>query len=66
MIGMENTQDMQRINLGSACWNLVCAFTIAMLVRRFRRRVMYLTCTVSLLIGQSPPTFNLKRSPVSF
>lgn len=52
MIGMNDTQDMQRINLGIASWSLICGFTVAMLVRRFRRRVMYMTCTIALLSGK--------------
>ena len=44
MIGYTNSQTKQTINLVSSCWSLVMAFTVAMLVRTFRRRVMYMTC----------------------
>lgn len=48
-VGMQDSKDKQTFNLGSACWNLVCALTVAMLVKKFRRRVMYMTCTIALL-----------------
>ncbi|CRK20381.1 hypothetical protein BN1708_012846 [Verticillium longisporum] len=48
-IGWTNTQDMQKVNLGIAGWSLICGTTVALLVRRFRRRVMYMTCVLSLL-----------------
>jgi len=39
----------QRYNLGLAAFNGVTAFAAAMVVTKFRRRMMYLTCTISLL-----------------
>ncbi|KAL2761099.1 hypothetical protein ACRALDRAFT_2096446 [Sodiomyces alcalophilus JCM 7366] len=62
MIGMTNTQDMQRINLGIACWSLICGFTVAMLVRRFRRRVMYMTCTIALMTVYIAWTVSMERA----
>lgn len=49
MIGYEDSGVKQTINLVNSCWSLVMAFTVAMLVRRFRRRVMYMTCVCCLL-----------------
>lgn len=49
MIGYTDSTVKQEINLVNACWSLVMAFTVAMLVRRFRRRVMYMTCVFCLL-----------------
>jgi hypothetical protein len=46
MIGIDDTNVMQQFNLGNACWNLVNGVIIAMLVKRFRRRVMYMTCAI--------------------
>jgi len=49
MIGKNNSYFQQRLNLGLSAWNGVSAFIAAMLVTKFRRRAMYLTCTLSLL-----------------
>lgn len=46
-VGMTDSMDKQKFNLGNSCWNLICALTVAMLVKRFRRRVMYMTCTLA-------------------
>jgi sugar porter (SP) family MFS transporter len=48
-VGMTDSMDKQKFNLGNSCWNLICALTVAMLVKKFRRRVMYMTCTIALL-----------------
>lgn len=48
-VGMTDSMDKQKFNLGNSCWNLVCALLVAMLVKKFRRRTMYLTCTIALL-----------------
>ena len=50
MIGQTSSIFKQKLNVGLSAWGLVCAFTAAMLVTRFKRRVMYLTCTISLLL----------------
>lgn len=44
MIGYTDSTTKQEINLVNACWSLVMAFAVAMLVKKFRRRVMYMTC----------------------
>lgn len=49
MIGWTNTTDIQKVNVGISSWSLITAGTTALLVTRFRRRVMYMTCVVSLL-----------------
>lgn len=60
MVGNSTSMYKQRINVATACWGLVVAFTAAMLVTRFRRRVMYLTCTVSLLLCYIAWTISMK------
>ena len=62
MIGKTNSIFKQKLNVGLSCWGLVCAFTAAMLVTRFRRRVMYLTCTISLLICYICWTVTMQQS----
>ncbi|KAG7110599.1 High-affinity glucose transporter like protein [Verticillium longisporum] len=61
-IGWTNTQDMQKVNLGIAGWSLICGTTVALLVRRFRRRVMYMTCVLSLLCVYIAWTVSMERA----
>ncbi|KAF2840948.1 general substrate transporter [Patellaria atrata CBS 101060] len=49
LIGYTDPNVKGKINVGNTCWSLVNGVTIALLVRRFRRRSMYLTCTFALL-----------------
>lgn len=54
MIGYTDTTTRQEINLTNACWSLVMGTVVALLVKRYRRRVMYMTCVflyVPLPIG---------------
>ncbi|KAF9881638.1 MFS sugar transporter [Colletotrichum karsti] len=62
MIGMNNSLTKQKINVGIACWSLVCGVTVALLVRKFRRRVMYLACTISLLLCYISWTISMERA----
>ncbi|KAK4223358.1 putative sugar transporter [Podospora fimiseda] len=62
MIGMKNSTDIQKINLSIACWSLICAFTVSMLVVKIRRRVMYLACTISLLLCYISWTVAMERA----
>lgn len=48
-IGYTSSAFKNRINVGMNSWQLVNAVIISLLVRRFPRRVMYMTCTLSLL-----------------
>jgi hypothetical protein len=50
MIGHTDSIFKQKINVAIACWSLVCGVTAALLVNRFKRRPMYLACTISLLV----------------
>ncbi|KAH7305801.1 general substrate transporter [Stachybotrys elegans] len=49
MIGYTRDSQIQEINLANSCWALLMGSTVALLVTRFRRRVMYMTCVISLL-----------------
>lgn len=49
MIGKTDPDFKMALNTGLSAWNLVVGGTAAMLVNRYRRRVMYLVCTCSLL-----------------
>lgn len=62
MIGHTDSIFKQKINLAISCWSLVCGFTAAMLVTRFRRRPMYLVCTCSLLVVYICWTVTMQQS----
>ena len=49
MIGRPDSVFKQQINVSIACWNLVCGTIASLCVTRFKRRHMYLACTLSLL-----------------
>lgn len=49
LIGYTEANFKNKLNVGLNSWQLVNAVCISLLVRRFPRRVMYLTCTLSLL-----------------
>jgi hypothetical protein len=40
-----------KLNVGLTCWNLINATGLALVVTRFKRRKMYLICTISLLVS---------------
>ena len=44
-----------KLNVGLTCWNLVNATFLALVVTRFKRRKMYLACTISLLVSYRSP-----------
>lgn len=60
MIGLTDSTAIQKINVSIACWSLVCATVVAMLVVKVRRRVMYLMCTCSLLLCYIGWTISMK------
>ncbi|KAF5617704.1 MFS sugar transporter transporter [Fusarium tjaetaba] len=60
--GNNSSYFKQTINVSLSCWSLVCSFTASMLVRRFKRRHMYLACTTSLLICFSSYTISMERT----
>lgn len=49
LIGYKDPNFKGKLNVGLNSWNLVNAVGISLLVRRFPRRVMYLTCATALL-----------------
>lgn len=49
LIGYTDPNFKGKLNVGLNSWNLVNAVLISLLVRRFPRRTMYLTCAISLL-----------------
>ncbi|EGS20242.1 uncharacterized protein CTHT_0047580 [Thermochaetoides thermophila DSM 1495] len=62
MIGYKDSTYTQKINVSIACWSLFCGVTVSLLVTRIRRRVMYLTCTISLLLCYIAWTISTERA----
>lgn len=60
MIGMTDSTAIQKINVSIACWNLACGVAVALLVLKIRRRVMYVACTLSLLLCYVGWTVSMK------
>ncbi|KAG8848593.1 hypothetical protein FRB91_010690 [Serendipita sp. 411] len=49
-VGITSNKTVNQINVANTCWGLVNATTLAFVVYRFKRRTMYLACTISLLL----------------
>ncbi|KAI0376779.1 general substrate transporter [Hypomontagnella monticulosa] len=62
MIGKNDSVFKQQINVATACWQLVCGVIVAFLVLKFRRRQMYLACTISLLCVYVAWTISMERA----
>lgn len=62
IIGQDSSHFKQTINVSISCWSLVCSFIASMLVKRFKRRHMYLLCTSSLLVCFSLYTVTMERA----
>lgn len=65
MIGKTDSIFKQQINVSLACWNLVCGAIAASLVTKFKRRPMYLVCTISLLIVYISWTISMQQAKVA-
>lgn len=62
LIGHSSSHFKQTINVSNACWALVCSFAASMLVKRYRRRQMYLACAASLLVVFVSWTISMERA----
>ncbi|KAF7557795.1 hypothetical protein G7Z17_g405 [Cylindrodendrum hubeiense] len=62
MIGWSDSVVKQKVNLVNACWSLVGALLVALLVRRFKRRTMYLVCVCALLTVYIAWTISMERA----
>ena len=51
----------QKINVGNNAWSLVNAVIIASVVKRFRRRLMFITCVISCLCVYIGWTISMER-----
>ncbi|KAI0542793.1 guanine deaminase [Xylaria digitata] len=59
-IGQTDSVFKQKLNVALAGWSLVSGTVASLLVKRFRRRVMYLACTCSLLVVYISWTISMK------
>lgn len=62
LIGLKDSKSIQTINVSIACWSLFCGVTVSYLVLKIRRRVMYLACTISMLLCYIAWTISLERA----
>ena len=60
MVGFKDSTTKNNINLVNSCWSLCMALLTASAVRLFRRRVMYMTCTIALLCVYSAWTISMR------
>lgn len=48
-VGITDSETKLQINLGNTCWGFVNGMVMALAVYKFKRRTMYLACTICLL-----------------
>ncbi|TFK32678.1 general substrate transporter [Crucibulum laeve] len=49
-VGVHDNRTKNLINLANTCWGFLNATILALTVSRFKRRTMYLSCTISILV----------------
>lgn len=50
LVGITNDRTVQKIILSNTCWGLINAVPLALIVPRFKRRTMFLTCTIGTAV----------------
>lgn len=65
MIGYTDTYTKTRINIALNCWGLIVGTAAALLAPRFKRRTMFLTCTISMLVVYVGWTISMQQAIVS-
>jgi hypothetical protein len=61
MVNITDSVVKSKINIGTACWNLVCGTALALTVPRFARRKAYLACASCLLGVYVAWTISMER-----
>ncbi|KAJ6542715.1 hexose transporter [Mycena capillaripes] len=64
-IGIHDNMTKNRLDLALSCWGLLCATALAVTVPRFKRRTMFLACTVSIfcvLVGWTVATAEFAKT----
>ncbi|KAI0018042.1 general substrate transporter [Xylariomycetidae sp. FL0641] len=62
MIGKSDSIFKQQINVAIAAWSLITGSTVSLLVTKFKRRQMYLACTISLLFVYIGWTISMQKA----
>lgn len=62
MIGIKDSITKQKLNVGYACWSLVTGAFVALIVTRFKRRSLYMLCTLSLLAVYTGWTISMQKA----
>ena len=65
MMGYTTDYAKTRINLANACWGLMNATAIALVVTRFKRRYMYMTSATLMCLCFTAMTVSLQRLQVA-
>lgn len=60
--GIKDSVMKQKLNVANACWSFVCAFIASFLVKKFRRRTLFLYCTISMLLCYTAWTISMERA----
>ncbi|KAI2462897.1 MFS general substrate transporter [Annulohypoxylon bovei var. microspora] len=50
LVGITENRTVQKVILSNTCWGLINAVPIAIIAPRFRRRAMFLTCTIGTAV----------------
>jgi hypothetical protein len=62
MVGITNSITKQKLNVANACWSFVTAFTASIIVKRFRRRPLFLYCVISMLLCYTAWTISMEKA----
>ena len=62
MIGITDSIEKQNLNVGYAAWSLVTGLAVSLVVTRFKRRTLYMLCTISLLLVYTGWTVGMQKA----
>jgi hypothetical protein len=66
MIGYTDTYTKTMINLGNTAWSFITGTIIALVVARYKRRTMFLTCACSMLCVYIAWTISMQRAMLAY
>ncbi|PQE06740.1 MFS sugar transporter protein [Rutstroemia sp. NJR-2017a BBW] len=66
MIGYTDTYTKTMINLGNTAWSFITSTIIALVVARYKRRTMFLTCACSMLCVYIGWTISMQRAMLAY
>ncbi|ORY13624.1 general substrate transporter [Clohesyomyces aquaticus] len=62
LAGIKDTITKQKLNVGYACWSLVSGLIATAVIKKFKRRSLYMFCTVSLLVVYTGWTVAMQKT----